>query len=290
MSFRFQPDEPTLTATLHRLAFGELGAALAQLPVDGTPGAGSVHDIRKRIKKLRALLRLLRPGLRPYAVENAALRDAAQSLSSMRDSAVRLATFDALVPDPTGPFLALRALLASDAASATSGPAPVAETRALLAAVQSRIPSWQLSGRDRAILSKGLATTRSRARKAMAAAQAGPTIEAMHDWRKRAKDVWYQARLFAPVWPEAIAPLAATASDLTEDLGRHHDLAMLAAYLAGLRPTSTPARAAPHLRTLIHAAQVKIEDQAFPRGARLLAGEPKAMANLWVDWWRAWHD
>lgn len=290
MPFRFQPDDPNLTAALHRLASGELGAALAQLPSGGTPNAGSVHDIRKRIKKLRGLLRLLRPGLRAYNVENAALRDAAQGLSVMRDSAVRLATFDALVPAPAGAFAALRELLAADADASASGPAPVAETRALLAAVASRIPDWHLSGKDRAILTKGLATTRSRARKAMAAAHADPTIEAMHDWRKRAKDVWYQARLFSPVWPEAIVPLATTASDLTEELGRHHDLAVLGAHVAALQPESNAAGAAAGLNTLIRAAQGRIEDQAFPQGARLLAGKPKAMAELWVDWWRAWHD
>ena len=132
MPFRFQADDRSLTAALHRLANGELSAAIAQLPATGAPDAGSVHDIRKRIKKLRGLLRLLRPGLRAYAAENAALRDAAQGLSSMRDSAVRLATFDTLVADPAGPLAAFRQHLADEAQATAAGPVPVAETRALL--------------------------------------------------------------------------------------------------------------------------------------------------------------
>lgn len=290
MPFRFQADDRSLTAALHRLANGELSAAIAQLPATGAPDAGSVHDIRKRIKKLRGLLRLLRPGLRAYAAENAALRDAAQGLSSMRDSAVRLATFDTLVADPAGPLAAFRQHLADEAQATAAGPVPVAETRALLLAVQARSAGWHLAGRDRAILTEGLATTRRRARKAMAVAKADPTIEAIHEWRKRAKDYWYQARLFTPVWPESIGPLAATASDLTEELGRHHDLAVLADHIAALPPESLAAQAAPHLNDLILAAQRTIEEQAFPQGARLFAGDPKAMAALWVDWWHTWHD
>jgi CHAD domain-containing protein len=124
----------------------------------------------------------------------------------------------------------------------------------------------------------------------MAAAKADPGIEAMHDWRKRAKDFWYQARLLTPVWPEAIGPLATTAADLTEELGRHHDLAVLADHAAALPPDHAAAEATLPLHALIRAAQAEIERQAFPQGARLFAGEPKAMADLWVAWWRAWHD
>jgi CHAD domain-containing protein len=289
MPFRLQAHDASLTAAMRRLASGELSAALAQLPADGPPGAGSVHDIRKRIKKLRGLLRLLRPGLQAYTDENAALRQAAQGLSSLRDSAVRLATFDTLAPKPSRPFEALRNRLADEAALAQPEPGSVAETRALLAAVQSRVPSWRLAGTDRAILTEGLARTRSRARKTMLAARSDPSIEAIHEWRKRAKDFWYQARLFSPVWPEAITPLATAAAELTEELGRHHDLAVLADYVANLPQESAAAKAAAPLLPLVQEAQNSIEHRAFPEGARLFAGNPEAMAKLWVEWWQEWH-
>ncbi len=290
MPFRLERDDASLTAALHRLAEGELSAALARLPSGQMPDGAGVHDVRKRIKKLRGLLRLLRSGLPAYEAENAALREAAAGLSSLRDAAVRLATFDALVPRPAGALAALRAMLEQEAAPGATSPASVAASRALLASVLARVPGWKLRGKDRAILLEGLGTTRRKARKAMAAARAEPTIEAMHDWRKRAKDVWYQARLFHPVWPEAIGPIATTASDLTEELGRHHDLAVLADHVAALPPGSDAARAGAALFPLVQAAQAEIERLAFPQGARLLAGDPDAMAGLWVEWWRAWHD
>lgn len=35
----------------------------------------------------------------------------------------------------------------------------------------------------------------------MAQAQAKPSVENLHEWRKRVKDLWYQVRLLTPLWP-----------------------------------------------------------------------------------------
>jgi CHAD domain-containing protein len=53
-----------------------------------------VHEARKHLKKVRALIRLLRPatGEAFYKDENAAMRKAAQRMSSIRDSHVRVQT------------------------------------------------------------------------------------------------------------------------------------------------------------------------------------------------------
>ena len=55
-----------------------------------SPGSrATVHDVRKRCKKVRGLLRLVRPGLGPdYRRANADVRDAARELSSLRDAHV----------------------------------------------------------------------------------------------------------------------------------------------------------------------------------------------------------
>jgi hypothetical protein len=51
-----------------------------------------IHEARKVLKKARASLRLIRPGLkdRTYRLENNALRDAARPLSALRDAKVLL--------------------------------------------------------------------------------------------------------------------------------------------------------------------------------------------------------
>ena len=63
-----------------------------------------------------------------------------------------------------------------------------------------------------------------------------------HDWRKRAKDVWYQLRLLQDTWPDVMKAMAGQASQLSDLLGDDHDLAVLSTKLEGDQP---PTDAAP---------------------------------------------
>src|SRR5947209_5639299 len=62
---------------LRRIALGQLDLAIDLLGADGVPDAKSVHEIRKALKRLRALVRVLRHelGEEAFSRENAALRD-----------------------------------------------------------------------------------------------------------------------------------------------------------------------------------------------------------------------
>lgn len=281
MPFSLDPRDATLTDALRRIAGAELAAALAH-----APGAkGAVHDSRKRVKKVRALLRLVRPGFARGAEENARLRDAAAGLGSLRDAEVRLATHDRLLPEG-GP---VRAHLAAEIDRAAADPAQEgrrAAFRAALAEVLARVEGWRVKGRDAVVLAEGLARTRARAARAMAEARRTRTPEALHDWRKRAKDGWYQARLLEPVWPEAMKPFEAASNRLGEALGDHHDLAVFEAWLDTL-PGALAAEAA-ELRVRARRAQGELEVEAFALGARVHAGDPAGVAALWVAWWETW--
>lgn len=63
MSYRIRPDA-TVRTNVRRLARRELARALAALDEPGALGLQeTVHDLRKRCKKVRGVLRLARPGL-----------------------------------------------------------------------------------------------------------------------------------------------------------------------------------------------------------------------------------
>ncbi len=288
MPFRFQRSDDRLQTALRRIATSEIDAALSQLPPDAAPTPGGVHDIRKRMKKLRGLARLLRPGFPDHAAENAALRDVAQHLSVQRDAAVRLATFDGLFPELPDNLAPLRARLMDEAAATGSAPAPAALVRADLVGLRSRAAHWRLAGKDHRILAAGFARSRRQARSTMAGAMADPSIEALHEWRKRAKDVWCQTRLLTPIWPEVMSPLARATGELTEGLGRHHDLAVLAAHVATLPGHGPKTAVARLVHRQAQEAQRQIEAAAFATGQRLFAGDPQALADLWVRWWKIW--
>ena len=289
MPYLIQRTDRDLQAMLRRVAAEELDAALGRL--NAVPvGPGDVHDVRKRVKKLRGLLRLLRFGLPVFAQENAALRAAAAHLSAQRDADVRVATLDRIAgPDGVrlgtdGP--ALRALLGADAGLGPTDPVPAA--RDALAQVRARAEHWHLEGRDREVLHDGLAQTRRHARRAMALALADPSAHAIHEWRKRVKDGWYQARLLTPIRPAVLDPLAEQAGLLGEDLGDHHDLAVLAEHLTGLPDGARTPEAWAGVLARIRTAQDRLETRAFAAGAILLAEKPKAMARRWSGWWQDW--
>src|SRR5439155_20965549 len=58
----------------------------------------TIHDVRKRFKKVRAVLRLVRAemGERTYCRENACFRDAGRPLTEIRDAKALLETLDDL--------------------------------------------------------------------------------------------------------------------------------------------------------------------------------------------------
>ncbi len=288
MSYRIEPHDRTLQHLLRRVAREELDGALARLAVAPPPSA-EIHGVRKHVKKLRGLLRLMRPGLPVFQAENAALRAAAAGLAALRDADVRLATLDRLTgPDRPALLVPLREVLAGPTQRRSGAADPALAAQAALACIRARVDDWELTGKDQDILHAGLARTRRQARRAMAQAQATPTAEAMHDWRKRVKDGWYQARLLAPIHPQALLPLAEQAGVLGEDLGDHHDLAVLADHVAALPDAAVSPEARSEILHRISRDQARLEAQIFPLGKDLLAEKPQAMASRWTGWWQDW--
>ena len=88
-------------------------------------------------------------------------------------------------------------------------PVDACALRSNFAGLALRIEDWDLRGSERRVLAEGLTETRTRARTAMRTARDARSDEALHDWRKRAKDVWYQTRLLHPVWPDLMRSLTA---------------------------------------------------------------------------------
>ena len=69
---------------------------------------------------------------------------------------------------------------------------------------------------------------------------ADPSAENVHEWRKRAKDIWYQLRIVRRAWPALLGETAGQAHVLADLLGDHHDLAMLREDLAARERWSGP--------------------------------------------------
>jgi CYTH domain-containing protein/CHAD domain-containing protein len=292
-AYRLKRKEPVGDG-LRRIAAGRADKALERLraaEAGEEEVAIAVHGARKDLKKLRAVVRLLRPALgeSAYRKENRCYREAGRALSASRDAQVKLETLDALGDHgddlPMAALAAWRHELARDLEkTGEAGGAALDEAIELIAAGHERIDDWGLEG-DWDLLAPGVRRTYQRGRRAMRRAEDDPEAATMHDWRKRAKDLWYLLRLLERVWPELLGETTEEAHRLTELLGDHHDLAVLARDLAG-RPLSDDQIG--QLSAAIAGRQDELAAEAFELGHRLYAEKPKAFRRRIHAYWKAW--
>ena len=195
--------------------------AIRHLQNDAEQESEAVHEIRVHLKKLRALVRLIRGALgSQYAVENACFRDVARELSSRRDAEAALGVLRGL-----GEWLEGQGEAGADAALAAgvvrsrmaerqraSDLQAGTETQARLAgdlrAAADRIASWTENINGFETLAEGLEATYRRARRAMEAAAENPHPETLHEWRKQVKHHRYQINLLEACWPLALQPMS----------------------------------------------------------------------------------
>ena len=173
MPFRIDPRAP-IDDEIRRIAHEQTADALDQLDSLERIGVESaVHRSRKVCKKVRGLVRLVRPALAggQYEAANASYRDAARALSAHRDAHASLATFDAVVatsadrlPDvgllPVREALVARARDSDEAASQRT--VLVERATDLLREAQSQIDEWCLDDDGWDAIAGGLRNTYER--------------------------------------------------------------------------------------------------------------------------------
>ena len=279
-AYRIDPDEP-LPAEIARVARGRIEHALDELlgETDSSP-EDAIHEARKDMKKLRALLRLVRAelGKATFARENACFRDAARELAGVRDADVMLETLAKLeLPAPE-----LRARLERHRAHDGAGDRTAASLRAvgMLEAALARVPDWPLERDSFAALAGGLQRSYRRGRRDLRDVRSAPSVEALHEWRKRAKELWYHHTLLRKAWPPVMSAVAGEAHALADLLGDDHDLAVLGGWAVehgGEQP--------PELFEAIERRRGELQERALALGARLYAEKPGAyhhrLERLW---------
>jgi len=292
MAYRLKTSDGSPQAALRRIAMEEIDAGLAELDDPDMNLHDKVHQLRKRAKRLRGLIRLVRPAFPDYAEENAAIRDAARRLSGLRDVEGMVETFDKLVA-ATGAegFAPIRAHLVArrDAAAAQADVAEdLAAFRADLLALRQRVKQWELETRGFKALRGGLEKTYARARAGREAASRTPDMASIHEWRKRVKDQWYHTRLLRPVNEDALKRRARRLRHLSELLGDHHDLALLDGFISGAADLPGDPALWAAFRKRIAARQAALETEAQALGARLFASPAEDLAARWTRWWNRW--
>jgi CHAD domain-containing protein len=294
MAYGITRDDGSVQDALRRIADEQIRSGQAELAEDGTDFETKVHQLRKRCKKLRGLLRLVRPAFGAYAQENAAIRDAARSISAVRDAGALIETYDAVSDHfadriDRRAFAPIRGRLSRDARAVREDPDTadrLADFATEFEALRQRAAGWRLEAEGFDAVAGGLGKSYGRARKRMRKAWAAPDAESMHAWRKRVKYHWYHARLLGGINAAMMEPHVAAMGELSDMLGDHHDLTVLDARLRD-RPqdfgTSTDVAA---FRALISGRMQALETDALSMGRLVLAERRKALVKRWKGYWR----
>jgi CHAD domain-containing protein len=283
-AYRLRPEEP-LPEGIARVARGRIDHAIDELngATDSAPEE-AVHSARKDIKKLRALLRLIRSelGKAGFRRENDALRAAAAELAGTRDADVMVATIDTLGLEPTVAGPLRQALEAHRLRTGGGGVGQAgAQAAEILGEVRARVAGWPLEGRGFEALEPGLRRTYRRGRRAYRAQRKEVSVDGLHEWRKRAKELWYHHSLLEFVWKPVMSSVADQAHDLSDRLGDDHDLALLLAW------ARENAEAPPDLVAAVASRRAALQADAFDLGARLYADRPRAFVERLERWWDA---
>ncbi len=294
MGYSLKHGDEGVTSGVRRVAAELLDAARVELADPALSDQRRVHQLRKRMKMMRGLVRLVRPDFQAYRTENAAARDAARGLSVLRDADVMIATYDTLCAAYADEidrrrFSSFRRVLTWRSKALWEGGETadrLAAYEAAIADMSDRVKKWKVRNKGFKAAAGGLSITYDRARRAMKEARKTPSEPVMHEWRKRVKYHWYHARLLRPIAPDVLKQHAGLARDLAEVLGDHHDLSVFEMHLDELAARARSADAE-GFRALIHRRQAELEAEAFAMGRRLLSERPDRLVKRWRGYWKA---
>src|SRR5215471_7522066 len=294
MGFRLRKNE-SASAGVRRVARELIDGAIERIGDRKADFEETVHEVRKELKKLRAILRLVRGELGDEAFdrENTAVRDLGRRLSRARDATVRIGVLGRLreafpedfPPRGTGP-LSRRLVARRQAALALLRRGrELGAIATELRVLRRRVRTWPLSKGDYGVLEPGLGRIYGQGKKRLAEAYAAATDEAFHEWRKRAKDLRYHVELLEPVWPEVLKDVEKSLHELTDLLGDDHDLGDLRRVLTSSPRLTRGALGVGRLVELIDRRRSRLRADARPLGARIYGEKPRAFSERIGTYW-----
>jgi CHAD domain-containing protein len=240
---------------------------------DQSPTDEAVHDARKRLKRVRAILRMVRPAIKKsrYRKENNELREIARPLSSLRDAQTLIETLEKVSQDaavePLRQELATRKHSLDDAA-------PLDAATSSIQKALRRVSRWTRLPDQWPSIGKGLKRSYRQARQAFADAIREPTTAKRHEWRKQVKYLRYQLQILG--CERKLDEQVAQLDKLGDLLGEDHDFAVLIQTLA----------IDPNLRETIDRRRNELLQESQKLAERIFQDSPKNFARRVKQLWK----
>lgn len=296
MSYRLEPEEGLATG-VQRIIREQIDQSIAGLE-DPKDRDEVVHDVRKRLKKIRAALRFVRLeiGEDVYKPENICYRDAGRRLSPVRDSFVKVETLDLLL-DRYDDYLdssAYQGLRERLVARHEKRVGEVLDENHAMEAVldtlqhaRKRVDDLPIEVTGTDAFHGGLRKVYKRGQNRLADAYDAPTVGAFHEWRKRVKYLWYHQRILENVWAPVLEETADQTHDLSDYLGEAHDLAELRALLDEA-PELCNRETRDIIVGLVNQEEARCRACARPVGERIYLEGPDEFAGRICGYWQIW--
>lgn len=289
MPFRFKKSESPAKA-VRRVARERISVARGRLREGGHSAA--IHDVRREIKKLRAIFRLARDGAGhgKHRRSVKALRAAAGYLAAPRDARVRLKAFEKLTGGDARRFPEIESVLRRHCRRETRrfrAADFVTEADRILRKIDRRVRGLKFRGVGWPAIEPGLKESYVCGRAAGALARRKPLPENFHGWRKHVKNLWYYFQLLRPAWPAEMCAMTDDLELLAGQLGEDHDLFLLEQFVE--RNCGGSVGEATTLNVLIKSRQRELRAAALKLGARLYAEPPLPLCRRLENHWNAWH-
>ena len=255
----------------------------------------AIHQTRKELKKIRALLRLIRYqiGEEAYQTANHYFRDAARLISDARDVSAGWETAEELqsllttARDRQAVGRLKRHLRAKKAAITryqVHGDKLLESVTEALADAEQLHRAWTISDDGFEAVEKGIKRIYWQCQKRQAVAYSQDDPKAFHQWRKSVKYLRYQVDTLSPLWPGLLQALEGELNLLTDYLGDDHDLLVLQETIkeAKVMPPATQRS----VFSTIDERRAQLQQEALPLAKKLFAQKPKEFVADLARWWQ----
>jgi CHAD domain-containing protein len=292
MVYDFQQDGE-IGADVLRIAVTQL-ARLEKLLRDAREPATGHHRTRKCLKRLRALLILVRSdiGLRRWRKADRELAEIGRALSGARDHAVILTVLNRVAGERATAAVhaaagdVRKALRGEADGNLTAGLDQRDSLQVTAAKVRERINAWPLARLSLAGVLASTADTYRDGRQALKAAYRHDTAEAFHDLRKQLQRHGRHMQLLQTFAPQEIQLRIDVSKVLSDLLGEDHDLSLLRTAMTEL-PGPVQQTGIAELDGLCSGRQQAVRRRARPLLRRLYAEKPQALARRLKAYWKA---
>jgi CHAD domain-containing protein len=293
VGFRLKSGQ-SVSNEIRRIVLQQLDRATSELTSIGDPESDeAIHDARRRVKKIRAIIRLVRPVLGKEHRADPELRRVSKLLAPVADGQGVIDTLNQLLKRyrrelPAKTAEAIRADLIDrgrriDTQASKDG--VLEKAQMTLRAERQRVKRWKINADGFRAVAPGLKASVRRARAAMVDAWLHPTASHHHTWRRHVKNHWFHVRLLGARCGYQLQSYQRQLEALDGILGEYHNLVLLHEVLVS--DTALPQKEVARCLSIVERYQRALRRHAHVLGIRIYSEKPRRFVRRVRELWDA---